>query len=426
MKIENLRKESQADRVKVIADLIWEDCDRPNQEVFFETTTEFEDDFIVNPNSWLLACTLPAMRYGESRIAIDAPISSEIKDGLINAMRCLIDWHAGDATTRCLKTQGKAHLDRKVIAIEAPTQSQVLFADKPSHAAGFFSGGIDALAMVRDNHLTFPQDHPRHIQDGILVYGILEGENNSDPNFQNVIDAVSSMAKDAGIGLIQVSTNAYSHFRDLDPDYSFWRLEYMGSFLAAIAHAFVPRFTVASIASTYDYANLEPWGSHPLLDPLYSSSSLQIRHENAALSRLDKTKLVGQWDVALKHLRVCNEKASYSQGNYNCGECGKCVKTMAAFLSLGLLEQIPTFVSKDVSKELLIDNCYISDTYDESCYRELIEPLTKIGRQDLVDGIDRIIKRYHEQDLTGLVKRLDRNLFGGSLLNFIRGAKSSD
>ncbi len=402
MKIENFRKETNSERARVSATVIWENCDRLDREVYFETTAEFADDLYINPNSWLLACTLAAMRYGEKRITLDAPISPEIKDGLINSMRCLIDWHGGN---------------RQVIPIEAPIQTEILFPNKPPRAGALFSGGIDALAMVRDNHLNFSPDHPRHIKDGILVYGVLQGENEYDPTFQNVIDAVLAMAEDAGLQLIQVYTNAYAHFRDLDPDFSFWRFEYHGSFLAAIAHAFIPRLSVASIASTYDYPNLEPWGSHPLLDPLYSSSSLQVRHENAALSRLEKTKLVGEWDVALKHLRVCNEKESYSKGNYNCGKCEKCVRTMTAFLALGLLDQISTFVEKDVSKEKLLNVCYLSDSYEENCYRELIEPLKKMGRHDLVDGIEQIIRRYHEQDLKGIVKRLDRALFNGNLLN---------
>ena len=95
MKIENFIKTINARKVRVSATVIWENCDRPDQEVFFETTTEFGDDLVINPNAWLLACTLPAMRYGEERIAIDEPISPEIKDGLINSMRCLIDWHGG-------------------------------------------------------------------------------------------------------------------------------------------------------------------------------------------------------------------------------------------------------------------------------------------------------------------------------------------
>ncbi|MEM8675416.1 MAG: hypothetical protein AAGF83_16310 [Cyanobacteria bacterium P01_G01_bin.67] len=410
MKIENFNKTITAERSRVSATLIWENCDRPAQEVYFETTKEFAADLHVNPNSWLLCSALAAMRYGEKRIVIDAPISPEVKDGLINAMKCLIDWHGGE---------------RQVIEIEAPIQTEVLFPNKSPRAGALFSGGIDALAMVRDNHLNFASDHPRRIQDGILVYGVLEGENEQDPSFQNVVNAVTAMAEDAGLNLIQLYTNAYAHFRDLDADFSFWRFEYHGSFLAAIAHAFAPRLSVVSIASTYDFANLEPWGSHPLLDPLYSTTSLQVRHENAALSRLEKTKLVGEWDVALKQLRVCNEKASYQAGNYNCGNCEKCVRTMTAFLALGMLEQIATFKETNVSKEKLVDTCYLSDSYEVNCYRELIEPLEKIGRHDLVEGIEQIIDRYYERDLKGMIKRLDRTLFDGNLLSLGKKLKSS-
>lgn len=409
MRIENFKKTVNTEKARISATVIWENCDRPSQEVFFETTAEFADDLYLNPNSWLLCCTLAAMRYGEKRIALDKPISPEIKDGLINSMKCLIAWHGGE---------------RQVIPIEAPLDTEVSFTYKKPRAAGLFSGGIDALAMVRDNHLNFPEGHSRRIQDGILVYGVLQGENDYDPSFQNVINAVNTMAEDAGLQLIQVYTNAYAHFRDLDADFSFWRFEYHGSFLAAIAHAFAPRFSVASIASTYDLPNLEPWGSHPLLDPLYSTTDLQIRHENAALSRLEKTKLVGEWDVALKNLRVCNEKESYSQGNYNCGNCEKCVRTMTAFLALGLLDHIPTFKEHDVTKEKLIKTCYLSDNYEENCYRELIDPLEMMGRHDLVEGIQQIIKRYHQRDFKGTIKRLDRVLLKGHLLNLGKRLKA--
>ena len=348
------------------------------------------------------------MRYGEKRIRIDAPICPELKDGLITAMNYLIHWHGGD---------------RRVIPIEAPLQSEPLFPHKPMRAGCFFSGGIDALAMLRDNHCNFPSEHPRYIQDGILVYGLLKGEDEFDPSFQKVINAISMMAKDAGINLIQVNTNTNAHLKDLDSDYNFWKFEYQGSCLAAIANAFAPRLSTVSIASTYDIPHLGPWGSHPLLDSLYSSTDLQIRHENAALSRLEKTKLVGEWDVALKHLRVCNKKESYSQGNYNCGKCEKCVRTMTALLALGLLDETSTFKEKDVSKKLLLETCNLTDSYEESCYQELIEPLKQIGRDDLVSGIKQVINRYHEKDLKGLIKRLDRAFFNGNLRSYFRAKK---
>ena len=162
-----------------------------------------------------------------------------------------------------------------------------------------------------------------------------------------------------------------------------------------------------------------------MLDPLYGNTNLQIRHENVARSRLEKTKLVGEWDIALKQLRVCNEKASYQEGNYNCGNCEKCVRTMTAFLSLGMLEQIATFKEKNVTKEKLLNTCYLSDSYEVNCYRELIQPLENIGRYDLVEAIEHIIDRYYERDLKGVIKRLDRSLFDGNLLTLGKRLKSS-
>ncbi|MGK7938406.1 MAG: hypothetical protein AB4206_21795 [Xenococcaceae cyanobacterium] len=410
MRIENFRKEKKDNLVRITATMTWEDRDRPSEDLYYETTAEYGDDLFCNPNTFLLACTLPAMRYGEKRITLDEPICPELKDGLTTIMHYLINWHGGE---RC------------VIPIEAPLHSQSMFPEKPFRAGCLFSGGIDALALLRDNHLNFAPEHPRYIKDGILVYGVLNGEDEFDPSFHNVINAISKMAQDAGINLIQVNTNTNAHLRDLDPDYRFWRFEYLGSFLAAVAHAFAPRLTTVSIGSTYDIAHLEPWGSHPLIDPLYSNTDLQIRHENAALSRLEKTKLVGEWDVALKHLRVCNEKESYSEGNYNCGKCEKCVCTMTALVALGLLEQTATFRETDVSKKLLLDTCYLTHAYQEYCYRELLEPLRKIGRDDLVEAVQQVIIRYQEKDFKGLIKRLDRAFFKGNLLSYVRAKKSS-
>ena len=79
-----------------MATLIWQNCDRSSVEVYFETTAEYGRDLQINPDSWLLYSAKAAMRYGEKRIKIDAPISPKIKDGLINAMKCMINWQVGD------------------------------------------------------------------------------------------------------------------------------------------------------------------------------------------------------------------------------------------------------------------------------------------------------------------------------------------
>jgi hypothetical protein len=108
MKIENFKQQTLENRARVSATVIWEDRDRPNQEIFFETTTEHTDSLWCNPNAFLIATAIPAMRFGEQRVAIDGEICPELKDGLETAMSWLCHWHGGD---------------RKVVSIEAKIQS---------------------------------------------------------------------------------------------------------------------------------------------------------------------------------------------------------------------------------------------------------------------------------------------------------------
>lgn len=400
MRIEACKTEKKDNRVRICATIFWEDRDRPQQEIFIETTSEFSDDLFCNPHSFLLAGIIPAMYYGEKRVAIDAPICPKLLDGLQTIMSWLHYWY------------GKNY---RVIPIESKVQSAPyrFFGDR--RAGLFFSGGIDSLAALKTNQSTFPIEHPHSITDGLFVYGTLGGQDRLDPSFKLVSNAVLQIAKSAGINLIPITTNIYNHLNDLDRDFWFWKLHFQGSFFAAIAHAFAPRFHTVSLASTYDLVHLDPWGSHPLIDPNYSSYDLQIRHENITLSRLAKTKLISDWDVIYQNLWVCNEISSYQNNQLNCGKCEKCVRTMTALIALNVLDKTNIFPQSDVSEELLVKVARISDSYEESCYAELIEPLAARGRYDLVRGIKRIIARYHEKDFKGIFKKIDRQFFQSNL-----------
>lgn len=398
MKIENLRTEQRGSATRVVATLTWENRDRPSQDIYFETTEEFAQDLTCNPHAFLIASIIPAMRYGETRIAMTEAICPQLREGLITNMHWLSHWYGGN---------------RQPIAIEAPVRSTPLNINISTRAGLFFSGGVDSLAALRNNRLNFSQEHSSSIKDGLLVYGLLKGEDEFNPAFKRVIGAVSEIARDADLNLIPINTNVYTHLRDLDQDFRFWRYEYQGAALAAIAHAFSRRLTKVSIAATYDLANLDVWGSHPLLDFNFSSSNLQIQHENIALSRLAKTKLIADWDLGLKNLRVCNNSQIYESDRLNCGKCEKCVRTMTALIALNLLQQTDAFPASDLTENHLVAKARISDSYEASCYRELILPLSAIDRYDLVRGIQKAIARYQEKDLKGIIKKIDRTLLKG-------------
>jgi hypothetical protein len=409
MKIEHLRKEAIGDRVRVVATVTWETLQRPPVDIFFETFQDYADDLTCNPNAFLTVCAIPAMRFGEERIAIDAPICPELKKGLETAMHCLKSWYGGD---------------RKVIPIEAPLLTEHL-PSPPPRAGCFFSGGIDALTMVLNNRLNFPEQHPSSFQDAILVYGILKEENRATETdaYQRVIQAIEPLARDTGLNLIPVFTNARAHILDLDPKVKFWQKEFQGAFLSAVAHALNRRFSTVSIASSFDFSNQEPWGSHPFIDPQYSSSTLRVHHEDIMLSRLEKTQILGKWNTAIQHLKVCNAKNNSQNGSFNCGRCEKCVRTKTELLVSGLLDKADTFMEKEVSKEHLFKAAArVKHFHVNSCYTELIEPLQEVGRSDLAVAIQRGMA---VAQVKSTLKQWDKSLLNGRILSLTSQLKAT-
>ena len=378
MRIENLRSEKNGNRAKVAATVIWEVCDRPTQEVYFETDEEFAQDLSCNPHAFLVACIMPAMHYREERVFIDAEICPELRDGLTTAMGWIHHWWYTP--------------QQKQVRIEAKTQ--VSPPCTPPRAGFFFSGGIDSLATLRANRLHYPLVHTGSIKDGLLVYGL---EVREPENFEYVFNSLSVLAKDADITIIPVYTN----IRYLGPDNNrdfwegFWINEFMGAVFAAIAHTFSKRLTTVSINSCHDIPNIIPYSSHPLLNPNYSSSNLRIRHEGITLSRFAKTKLIADWDAALNHLRVCNDTEHYQPGMLNCGRCEKCIRTMLALLALGVLENIRAFPHHDVTEELINTTVHLRpNTFP--LYGELLGPLAERGRDDLLRAVKHKMADYHE------------------------------
>ena len=177
----------------------------------------------------------------------------------------------------------------------------------------------------------------------------------------------------------------------------------MGAVFSAIAHAFGKQFTVVSIASSDSIPDLQRYGSHPLLDPNYSSSDLRIRHEGITLSRLDRTKLLADWDVAINNLRVCNKSEHYQIGMLNCGECEKCIRTKLALLVAGVLEKTLSFSKQEISVELL-NSMYIKEQ-NFGYYRELISPLAAKGYNDLACTIEGKIASFYEPQWKKKLKR---------------------
>lgn len=405
MRVGAFGKETNGSRVRVTATVVWEDNDRPAQEIYYETGQAFAQDLSCDPQAFLVGCILPAMRHGEERIAIDDTVCPELRNGLLTAMDWLCAWYGPP---------------RRPVRIETRPGFRYPRAGRVPRASSLLSGGLDSLATLRANRLDYPLDHPASIKDCLLLHGFdIGGRKGNDrklETFERAVDALSALAEDAQVTLIPVSTN----LRYLDDNDRFSLYEFQAAMLTSVAHALSSRLTRLYIGSSHWIPRLEPWGSHPLLDPNYGSAELEIRYDGLRYSRFDKAKLIADWDAALENIRVCTENPT---GLLNCGRCEKCVRTMLELRALGRLDRATAFPVQDVSAELLEEVLEIGYLrHNVMTYRELIDPLAAQGRSDLVavieDKFAQLEKRRaweEERDWKGAVKRLDRRFLGSGL-----------
>lgn len=393
MKIENIRTETAGTHARLAAAIIWEDCARPAQEVFFATEKQFAEALPQSPEAFLAAVLTPALWAGEKRISTDAEVCPEFLDNLEVVTKVFQNWFPEIGQT---------------IKIETRRRSEARNGASFRRAAFFFTGGVDSLAALRKNRLNFPLNHPASVKDGIIVFG-LEVQ---DPRaFDYVTNTLSVIAADAALTLIPISTN----LRSLNDDWVFWWKAHMGPALCAVAHALSGRISSVIIASDYDLSHLMPHGSHPLVDPNFSAFDLKVRYDGIALSRLEKIRLLTGWEVGLNNLRVCNKEEHYQRERLNCGECEKCLRTMLALLALGALEKTRAFARRDLSSDLVASKIQVYASV-LPFYEELIRPLFEAGRPDLAAIVQKaVIEARGEVGLRGRIRHFDRLHLNGGL-----------
>ncbi len=376
MKLIDFNLTRDAEFVTASARVIFEDCGRPEQRVYIKTPLSFARGFEANPDAFLVGCLLPALHLGEQRIFIDQEICPFLKEGVTVAMNILSHWTKDRPKGCYTPIRIEAKLRKNLSPLEMPRAGMVM------------SGGMDSLAALRLNRLNYPKAHPGYVKDSFFLHGFDIGgvvERGMKYHvFERAMDAISKITRDAGTQLIPVYTN----LRHLCDERGLWLDSFFGAVLAAMAHTFSSRINLMFIGSSYDIPNLHPCGSHPLLDPEYSSYDMRLRHRDYELSRLEKIRIVSNWDVAFQNFRVCLANVP---DRLNCGRCEKCVRTMTELTALGVLHKTRAFV-EDVVRPKDIEQFDITIRVRPPFYRPMIPLLRQQGRDDLADTIETLLK----------------------------------
>ncbi len=368
MKILNLKLLETKGQMQASATVQFEDNDRKDKEVYIKAPVEYKNDFKAAPNAFLVGCLLPALHLGEKRIFMEEKVCPFLKEGLRTAMAILSHWTGGRYQPVALEMGD----DDQYAPLEGPRAGMVM------------SGGMDSLAALRLNRLNYPKTHPGYVKDCFFIHGFDIGgvvERGMKYHvFERGKNAIMKIMDDAGTSLIPVYTN----IRHLCDERELWLDSFFGAVLAAVSHTFSTRINMMFVGSSYDIPNLHPCGSHPLLDPEYSSFGLKIRHRDYELSRLEKIRIVSQWDTAFQNFRVCLANVP---DKLNCGNCEKCVRTMTELTALGLLDKTEAFTENEVTAAQ-ISQFDITIRVRPPFYSPLIPLLRDRGRGDLADAIE--------------------------------------
>jgi hypothetical protein len=280
---------------------------------------------VENGDPFLPAVLLPAMRTGET-VEIPGYVSPRLL-------------HATDKIQALYKSFDKSLSYAQIRAVSRGESS------RPIHRALrrglFFSCGIDSYYSLFKNLTNHPQDEET-ITDLIPVRGFDISFASNPTVFHTMVANTRIVSRKLRKNTLPVATNV----RELAVRLVDQASLYIGAAMASVALTLENVFQKVYVASSYSRDQLIPYGSHPGLDPLWSTEQLSIAHDTCETRRVDKARFIAQFPVVTDTLRTCTYRP-FSASVYNCGICEKCLRTMVDLYVAGALHKcvtLPNFV----------------------------------------------------------------------------------
>ncbi len=332
--------------------------DGATENYWFEIPASYEPSLSGNP--WLAILLPIAATLGEN-LNIPFAVDPALVRGAESALRLWAQWRKNMRVVEI--TTGPLQV--------APVQNRV--------SASFFSSGVDSTFTV----LRRPD-----VRHWVTVQGFDMPVSKAEEFAQHCI-RLASVAEHYGATFIPVITN----IRETRWKEAHWELISHGPALAAVALMFENHFHEMLIPASYDFTCLDPWGSHPLSDPLFSTVHTKIVHEGTAYSRTEKIEYLCGDKKALSELHVCARGAdSKGQDSRNCSRCEKCYRTMIALELLGKLDGAALFDRSNFDVKR-ISRIYISHDLDEKFFVSLHRTAIERNRHDIAGQISMAMSR---------------------------------
>jgi hypothetical protein len=269
---------------------------------------EASEDLAYERDAALLLGLLPAMRLGLP-IRVPGDVSPRLPEGLGRAQLVFRHW------------------DRELHEVPIEAEPRPMPQSRGARVGAFFSGGVDSFYTALK--------YRDQITDLIYIRGFDLGLSEHPELHARVEATAREVAAELGKNLIEVKTNV----RDFANQYVGWSY-YNGMCLAAIALLFQDRFRAVHLPASMCLSELyDEMTPNPLIDPMLGTECTQFVSSGVETERNDKIAYLADSELAMRNLRVCWQNPG---GAYNCGACGKCLRTMISLHLAGALERCAT------------------------------------------------------------------------------------
>ena len=308
--------ETLADGLELSAEVCFERPARKTMRVWYRLPEQVAPPPRLG-DPFLAGLLVPAMSLGEN-LEIDAPVSAE----LLAAAR--------ERLSPILRRWGWEHAP---VEIRCAAEASPLARDPERGTGCFFSGGVDSWYSVLKrreelSHLIFVRGFDIFIREQAL--------------WKPALELTRRSADELGLPLLVVETNLHDvgyfempeRLMKLGRPFRYYSLErFGGSMQVSLALLLQSSLRGIVIPASTTYEDLEPLGSHWLLEPSWSSACQSYELDGGEAGRLDKLRSVFERRPdALRRLRVC----FVGEGTKpNCGSCEKCLRTLVAMRLCG-------------------------------------------------------------------------------------------
>jgi len=341
----------------------------------FEVPPDVETDDTAD--AAVAAGWLPAMARREP-LTVTAPVSPRLCRGAERIADVLLTWD------RALHP-GAGWYGRVALEAQPGDPGPAPPAGDGRRVACFFSGGVDSFHTVLRRW--------EEIDELVFVHGFDLADQRDETLNRHVSQRLYDAAEHLGLRLVELQCDlvAFGNAAGVGWD------DYHGAAMAAVAHLLAPRYSKLYVPATTTYDQLYPLGSHPLLDPLWSSERVELVHDGADATRVEKLRLIAEHPAALRHLRVCFENRD---GAYNCGVCEKCVRTAVGIRIAGVEGRFETLPSPSLRQIAAVDIHGLGNTW-----RSYLDELEHAGANPRLQWAIRAALARHDLRARPLIGR---------------------